>query len=144
MFLGEHQHTLDAKGRVSLPRRFRGESGEHLVVSKGLENCLYVMPGDTFQEFLDTLLAGNDLTATQRTVRRFFFAGASEVDVDKAGRISIPPALREHAGLVKDVAVIGNGDRIEIWDSAAWEAYTTSAASDIETTAEELAARGVL
>jgi MraZ protein len=144
MFLGEYQHTLDAKGRVSLPRRFRDQAGGKLVVSKGLEKCLYVLPAVEFDEFASRLVSGNDLMGNQRELRRHFFAGADEVDVDSAGRIALKSSLRAHAGLSKEVAVIGNADRIEIWDAAAWEQYSSRIAAGIEDAAEELADKGIL
>lgn len=144
MFLGEYRHTLDAKGRVSLPRKFRDQTGGQLVVSKGFEKSVYVMPRETWDDFLANLLDGNELTKNQRQLRRFFLGGAMEVDVDSAGRITLSPALREYAGLVKDVAVIGNGDRVELWDSGAWASYNEATAAGIEEAAEELADKGIL
>lgn len=144
MFLGEYQHTLDAKGRVSLPRRFRDQTGGKLVVTKGLENSLWVMTKEEWDAFEGALLQGNQLTANQRKLRLFFLGSAGEVDVDGAGRIAVPKPLRDHAGLTRDVAVIGNGDRIELWDSEAWAAYNQATATGIEQAAEELADKGIL
>jgi MraZ protein len=144
MFLGEFQHTLDAKGRVSLPRKFRDETGSKLVVSKGLENCLYVYPADGYREFLDNLMSASAFDRNGRAVRRFFTAGATEVDVDSAGRIALTPVLREFGHLSKDVVVAGVGDHIEIWDAEAWNAYGDANATTIEDAAEELARNGIL
>ena len=144
MFLGEYQHTLDAKGRVSLPRRFRDATGSHLVVSKGFEKCVYVYPAEGYKDFLESLMAGSDFNRETRAVRRFFTAGAIEADVDTAGRIALTPVLREHAGLSKDVIVAGVGDHIEIWDAKAWDAYEDEHAATIEDAAEELARQGIL
>jgi MraZ protein len=144
MFLGEYQHTLDAKGRVSLPIKFRYSTGGQIVVSKGLEECLYVYPATGYQALLDKLMAGGDFDRNIRALRRFFIAGASETDVDSAGRIAITPALRAHAGLTKDVVVAGVGDHIELWDAAKWAAYENDQASTIEDAAEELVRQGVL
>jgi MraZ protein len=144
MFLGEYQHTLDAKGRVSLPRKFRDATGGRLVVSKGFEKSLAVYPVDVYESFLDGLVSGGDMTRDMRAVRRHFTAGAAEVDVDSAGRISLTGSLREFAGLNKDVVVAGVGDHIEIWDAGAWAAYETEHAKTIEDAAEELARQGIL
>lgn len=144
MFLGEYQHTLDAKGRVSLPRRFRDATGVHLVVSKGFEGCVYVYPAEGYKEFLEQLLVGSDFNRETRDVRRFFTAGAIEADVDSAGRVALTPVLREHAGLARDVVVAGVGDHIEIWDAKAWKAYEDQHAATIEDAAEELARQGLL
>ncbi|HEY5549223.1 MAG TPA: division/cell wall cluster transcriptional repressor MraZ [Coriobacteriia bacterium] len=144
MFLGEYQHTLDAKGRVSLPRKFRDEIGSRLVVSKGLENCLYVYPAEGYTAFLENLLGASDFDRNSRAVRRHFTAGASEVDIDSAGRVALAPVLREFAGLSRDVIVAGVADHLEIWDAAAWTAYETANASTIEDAAEELFRSGLL
>jgi len=144
MFLGEYQHTLDAKGRVSLPARFRANLTGKLVVSKGLESCLYVHSEAEYQDFVDRLVAKDDFKASSRKLRRFFLAGSQEVELDSAGRVSISSVLRDFAGLEKDVAVIGNGSRIEIWDAGTWAEYNESAADDVEALAEELANAGML
>jgi MraZ protein len=144
MFLGEHQHTLDAKGRVSLPAKFRAEMTGSLVVSKGLDKCLYVYSADEYRRFVETLTTGNDFNSKQRQLRRFFVAGAQDVELDSAGRISLSPALREYAGLKKEIAVTGNGTRIEIWDAAAWATYNGEGEGSIEDLAEELADAGLL
>lgn len=144
MFLGDFQHTLDAKGRVSLPARFRNELAGRLVVAKGLEGCLYVYPADAYNDFLMRLMAGNDFDAEARRVRRFFTSGAVETELDSAGRIMLTPVLREYAKLTRDVSITGNGDRIEIWDAQAWTAYNGETTENIEDAAEGLAAKGIL
>lgn len=143
MFLGDHQHTLDAKGRVSLPAKFRAQMTGKIVVAKGLDKCLYVYPADEYTRFVSTLLGRNDFDEKTRKVRRFFMAGAVETELDSAGRVSLPANLREYANLSKDVAVTGSGDRIEIWDAAAWDEYRTGGES-IESLAEELPGTGLL
>lgn len=143
MFLGDHQHTLDAKGRVSLPAKFRAQMTGRIVVAQGLDRCLYVYPADEYESFVADLIAQEDFEPRVRRVRRFFTAGAVDVELDSAGRISLPVNLREYAALCKDVAVIGNGNRIEIWDAAAWDSYGESGES-IEDLAKELADAGLL
>jgi len=144
MFLGEYQHTLDAKGRVSLPRKFRDATGGRLVVSKGFEKSLAVYPVEAYERFLADLMSGGDLTRDMRAVRRHFTAGADEVEVDSAGRISLNTTLRAFAGLSKDVVVAGVGDHIEIWDAKSWASYEEEHAATIEDAAEELARQGIL
>jgi MraZ protein len=144
MFLGEYQHTLDAKGRVSLPARFRAEVTGKIVVAKGLDNCLYIYPAEEYARFKDSLLEGSDFDPRKRQLRRFFMTGAYETELDSAGRVSIPPKLREHAGLSRDIAVTGNGNRIELWDSEAWDSYNDASTEKIEDLASELADAGLL
>jgi MraZ protein len=145
MFLGEYQHTLDAKGRVSLPAKFRGDvPGGRLVVSKGLEGCLLATPADEFEGTIQRLLESNPFDAQARRLRRFFLSGASEADLDAAGRVSIAVSLRHYAELDKDVTIIGAGEWIEIWDTAKWEAYNAETAGSLEDSAADLADKGIL
>jgi len=144
VFLGEFQHTVDAKGRVSLPRKHRDEIGSRVVVTKGLEGCLYVYSPEGYRDFLEEVLGNSSLGHEARALRRHFIAGASEVDVDSAGRVAISPALREFAQLSREVVIAGVADHIEIWDAGAWAAYEEANASTIEDAADKLAARGIL
>ncbi len=144
MFLGEYQHTLDAKGRVSLPSKFRAQMTGKLVVAKGFDKCLYVYPADAYEKFVAGLLGREDFDPRIRQLRRLFTAGAVEAELDSAGRISLPPKLREHAGLSKDVAITGNGNRIEIWDAGSWSAYEGETELNAEDLARELADAGLL
>ena len=143
MFLGEYQHTLDAKGRVSLPAKFRLQMTGNVVVAKGIDKNLYVYEASEYEKFVGELTARNEFNAKVRQLRAFFTGGAHETDLDSAGRVSIPPALRDHAGLGKDVTVIGNGSRVEIWDTTAWQAYQSKAAESIDDIAQELADAGL-
>jgi MraZ protein len=143
MFLGDFQHTLDAKGRVSLPAKFRNQLSGSIVVAKGLEGCLYVYPAEAYNAFLAGLVKGNDFDPEARRVRRFFTSGATETELDGAGRVMLPPVLREYAELKRDVSITGNGDRIEIWDAQAWAAYNGETTEHNEDAAKELAAKGI-
>jgi MraZ protein len=123
VFLGTHSPRLDEKGRLFLPARFRDELAEGVVITKGQERCLFVFPLDEFRRVTEAL---SQAPVTQKTVRdysRVFFASASQEVPDKQGRVTIPPALREYAGLTKDCVVIGANTRVEIWDTVAWETY---------------------
>jgi MraZ protein len=145
MFLGDYQHTLDAKGRISLPAKFRAEMTGKLVVAKGFEGCLYVYSAEEYGRFVESLVAKEDFDPAMRRIRRFFTTGAVEAELDSAGRISLPLVLREHAGLKKDVAVTGNANRIELWDGERWAAYNSGEdEGSIEDLAKELAAAGLL
>ncbi|HEX6754409.1 MAG TPA: division/cell wall cluster transcriptional repressor MraZ [Mycobacteriales bacterium] len=123
MFLGTHSPRLDDKGRLFLPAKFRDELAEGVVITKGQERCLYVFPMAEFRRVTEAM---SQAPVTQKTVRdysRVFFASASDEVPDKQGRITVPPALREYAGLSRDCVVIGANTRVEVWDAAAWEAY---------------------
>ena len=123
MFLGTHSPRLDEKGRLFLPAKFRDELAEGLVITKGQERCLFVFP---IQEFRRITAALSAAPVTQKAVRdysRVFFASASDEIPDRQGRVTIPPQLRQYAGLTKDCVVIGANTRVEIWDTEAWEAY---------------------
>lgn len=123
MFLGTHSPRLDEKGRLFLPAKFRDELAEGVVITKGQERCLYVFPMAEFQRVTEAM---SQAPVTQKTVRdysRVFFASASDEVPDKQGRITVPPSLREYAGLTRDCVVIGANTRVEVWDAAAWDAY---------------------
>lgn len=138
MFMGEYSHSIDAKGRVILPAKFRDELGSHFVVTRGLEGCLAVY---TMESWLTLANSMKKLKASKENVRafkRFLFGSAAEVEFDKQGRILIPGTLREYAHLTKDVTVLGTGDKVELWDKAAYEAYAAKIVPDMEDIAETL------
>lgn len=144
MFLGEHQHTLDAKGRLSLPAKFRADMTGRLVVAKGLGDCLYVYSAEDYAAFINRLMERDDFDPKFRQVRRFFTSGAIEAELDTAGRISVPQVLRDYASLERDVAVIGNGNRIELWSAPTWAEYNGDTTDRIEDVTKELADLGIL
>ncbi len=123
MFLGTHTPRLDDKGRLALPARFRSDLEAGLVITKGQERCLFVFPMAEFSRITERLRTA---PVTERSVRdysRVFFASASHEVPDGQGRITVPPALRDYAGLHKDCVVIGANSRVEVWDAAAWQSY---------------------
>ena len=127
MFLGEYQHSVDSKGRLVLPAKFRARLEGGLVVTKGQERCLYVFPVDQWDEEVEKI---NRLPRTDRRSRNYarsFFGAASDQPMDSQGRIQIPPPLRDYGGLQKDVVVVGVSDHIEIWDVDSWEANSSEA-----------------
>ncbi|NTU71127.1 MAG: division/cell wall cluster transcriptional repressor MraZ [Coriobacteriia bacterium] len=144
MFLGDYQHTMDAKGRVSLPSKFRAQLTGKLVVAKGFEGCLAVYSTDEYDRYVGALMAKQDFDEEVRRLRRKLTSGAQEVELDSAGRISLTQQLRDYAGLKKDVAVTGNGNRIEIWDSERWATYIGDDGGSIEDLASKLATAGLL
>jgi MraZ protein len=121
MFLGEHQHSLDAKGRVILPARFRDQLEGGAVMAKALDGCLAVYPVDEFQRVAATLREARARGATQRQAARTYFAGAVEIAPDKQGRVAVPQHLRTFANLERDVIVAGSFDHIEIWDAQTFQ-----------------------
>lgn len=124
MFLGTYTPRLDDKGRLFLPAKFRDQLSEGLVVTRGQERCLTVWPRPAFEQ---VALQAQAAPVTDRAVRdytRLLFAGASDDQPDKQGRLSIPPMLREYASLARDVVVIGLVNRLEIWDASRWQSYS--------------------
>ena len=118
MFLGEYQHSLDAKGRVILPARFREQLEGGAVMARALDGCLAVYALDEFQRVAGKLGEARERGARERQAARSYYSGAVDFTLDKQGRVAIPPHLREYAGLDKDVVVAGGFDHIEIWDAA--------------------------
>ena len=124
MFMGEYNHTIDAKGRLIIPSKFREVLGEEFVITKGLDGCLFVYDNQEWNAFEEKLKALPLNKKDNRQFVRFFLAGAAEVEVDKQGRILLPPVLREYANLTKDVVLVGVLSRVEIWDKDRWQENT--------------------
>jgi MraZ protein len=123
MFLGTHSPRLDEKGRLILPAKFREQLEDGVVVTRGQERCLYVFPVAEFARLADQLRQAPVTSKQARDYLRVFLSGASDEIVDRQGRVTIPTALRTYAGLTRDCAVIGAGQRVEIWEAAAWDSY---------------------
>ena len=115
MFMSEYNHTIDAKGRLIIPSKFREALGDEFVISKGMDGCLYVYANEDWNAFEQKLTSLPVTNKSARQFARFFLAGAASVEVDKQGRILVPGNLREFAKLDKDVVLVGVGSRIEIW-----------------------------
>ena len=138
MFLGTHAPKLDEKGRLFLPAKYRDELSGGVVITKGQERCLYVFPIAEFTRITEAL---RDAPVTAKGVRdktRILFASASDEVPDKQGRITVPPGLREYAGLQRDCIVIGANTRLEIWDAQAWETYLAAQEDSFSEAAEEV------
>jgi MraZ protein len=138
MFLGTHTPRLDDKGRLFLPAKYREELAGGVVVTKGQERCLYVFPGAEFARIADALRVAPVTAKAVRDYSRVFFASASDEIPDKQGRVTIPPGLRDYAGLQRDCAVIGANTRLEIWDAAAWDTYRVDQEDAFSAMSEEV------
>lgn len=138
MFLGEYLHTLDPKNRLSLPAKFRKGLGRTIVVTRGLDRCLYIYPRKAWEKVAQSYASDVNGNAARRGLARLFLAGSSEVEVDSTGRALIPEPLRAFAA-IKDKAVIaGVADRVEVWEAGAWEAYTAAIERDADNYAEKV------
>ena len=123
MFLGTHFLKLDAKGRIILPAKFREGLADGLVLTKGQDRCLVVWPRAEFDAYAEQLRANVQANARVRAMTRVFFSSAFDESVDSQGRLTVPPVLREYAGLDRDLTVVGADTRIEIWSTQAWDEY---------------------
>jgi MraZ protein len=123
VFLGTHSPRLDDKGRLILPAKYREELATGLVLTKGQDGCLYVFPAAEFSRITDALRTAPVTAKAVRDYSRVLFASASDEELDRQGRITIPPGLREYAGLDRDCVVIGANTRLEIWEASAWASY---------------------
>ena len=142
MLLGEFEHTIDDKSRLTLPARFRQAFVDGVVVSRGFDGCLYAYPRPDWAQAIEARLNELDpLSKESRQLHRYFYAGATESELDKQGRVGIPAALMEHAKLGRDVVVAGVHDHLEIWDRAAWRRELAEVEGSAEHVAERLASR---
>ncbi len=138
MLMGEYHHTIDDKGRIFVPAKFRPELGEQFVVTRGLESCLFVYSMNEWNKIVSKL---NTLPFTKQSVRnfsRFFLSGATIVELDKQGRINITSPLTTYASLEKECIIIGVGERLEIWNEKAWNEFLDQNIDDMSRIAEDL------
>ena len=141
MFMSEYNHTLDTKGRLIIPAKFREVLGEEFVISKGMDGCLFVYANDDWNAFEQKLTSLPLINKEARQFARFFLAGAATVEVDKQGRILLPAHLREFAGLEKDVVLVGVGSRVEIWSKERY--LENNDFDDMDEIAEHMAELGI-
>ena len=142
MLLGAYEHTIDDKNRLTLPAKFRQAFADGIVVTRGLDGCLYAFRRPDWDRLLESRLATLDpLSPEGRRLERFFYSGASETELDKQGRLMLPGALIEHAKLGRDVVVAGVHDHLEIWDRDAWNRELAEVEGSAEDVAERLAAK---
>jgi MraZ protein len=140
MLLGSYDHTIDDKNRLTLPAKFREAFTDGVVITRGLDGCLYAYRRADWDRLVESRLAPLDpLSPETRRLERFFYSGASEAELDKQGRVMVPAPLLEHAQLGKEVVVAGVNDRLEIWDRAAWRRELAEVEGSAEDVAERLA-----
>ncbi len=144
MFLGEYQHSLDEKKRVSLPKSYRKDLGRTVVMTRGLDNCLFIYSRKTWEGVAKKLSELSLAQADTRGFNRFILSGAAEVEVDSAGRILIPDHQKEFAGLNKEIVFAGVSDRVEVWEAARWSAYKSRIEKQADQLAEKLGEIGAL
>lgn len=142
MFMGEYNHTIDAKGRLIVPAKFREILGDNFIVTKGLDGCLFVYPNDEWTRFEEKLKSLPLTNKNARQFTRFFLAGAAACVVDKQGRILLPQVLREFASLEKDVVLVGVASRIEIWSRERWDESMNTYDGDMDEVAENMESLG--
>ena len=144
MFFGEYEHTIDDKSRLTLPARFREQLDGGVVLAKGLDGYVAVYPRAAWQATIEARLAALDpLTREARELRRFFFAGAADAELDKNGRVLVPLALARHARLNRDVVVAGVYDHLEIWDRSVWVEHLRAVEGSADHVAERLAEKRI-
>lgn len=143
MLLGEHKHNLDTKGRMAIPAKFREELKSGAIITRGIDNCLFIFTTKEWEVLAGKLTALPLAQANSRAFVRLMLSGAVDVETDSQGRILIPDYLRQYAGLNKKVVVAGLYNRIEVWDAEKWEKYKAKTESSSEEIAEKLSELGI-
>ena len=143
MLLGEFKHSLDVKGRMAIPAKFRDKLEAGAIITRGIDNCLFVFANNEWEILAKKLVALPLAQANSRAFARLMLAGATDVEIDNQGRILIPDYLRKYAGLSKSVVVAGLYNRIEVWDEVAWTTYKVKTESSSEEIAEQLGELGI-
>lgn len=143
MLLGEHKHNLDTKGRMAIPAKFREELKSGAIITRGLDNCLFIFTSKEWEALAQKLVALPLAQANSRAFVRLMLSGATDVEVDGQGRVLIPDYLRRYASLTKQVIVAGLYNRIEVWDVEKWEKYKAKTESSSEEIAEKLGELGI-
>lgn len=137
MFIGEYHHTIDEKGRLTLPSKVRTELKDNFIVTRGLDGCLFVYPASEWDNIIDKY---RELPNTKdaRNFMRFFLSGATTASLDKQGRVNIPSPLIEYANLEKDCVIIGVNERLEVWDKTRWDTFMTENEDNFTELADKL------
>ncbi len=142
MLLGEYEHTVDDKNRLTLPAKFRRAFTDGVVLTRGMDGCVDAYPRAEWERYVETRLAGlHPFSGESRRLRRFLFSSATDAELDRQGRVMIPAGLSSHAGLGREVVVAGVHDHVEIWDRAAWRSHLREVEGSAEHVAERLAAQ---
>ncbi len=144
MLIGEYTHNIDAKKRLSLPSKWRKELGESVVITRGLDNCLFIYPLKEWEKITEKIGSLPLGQADTRGFNRFFLSGAVEAEVDSVGRILVPDFLKEFAGLTSKVVLAGIHDRVEMWDEKRWIEYKRRIEGQADALAEKLGEIGIL
>jgi MraZ protein len=121
MFLGQYEHTIDEKGRLTIPAKFREELGDGLILTQGFEGSLLALPPDLFEQMSNRVRSMSITDSNSRALRRFIFASASLIEIDKAGRMLLPSFLRDSANLADNAVLVGNGEYFEVWSPEVWQ-----------------------
>lgn len=143
MFIGEYRHNIDSKGRLAIPAKLRKELSKGAVVTRGLDNCLFLYPQAEWKKIAEKLSNLPISQSKARAFSRLMLAGAMDVDLDNQGRVTLPEYLRDFAALKKKTIVAGMFDRLEIWDETKWQTYKTSSERDSSNIAEALGELGI-
>lgn len=143
MFIGEYKHNIDPKGRMAIPAKFRGKLKKGAVVTRGLDNCLFLYTREAWEKIAEKLANLPISQSKARAFSRLMLAGAMDLDIDSQGRINLPDYLQKYAGLDKKVVVAGLYDRMEIWNEEVWDKYKTGAENESAEIAETLGELGV-
>ena len=138
MFIGEYHHTIDEKGRIIIPAKFRDSLGEQFIITRGIENCLFVYSLENWAKITDKLTSLPFTKKDARTFSRFFLSGATDVELDKQGRVNVSQPLIDYANLSKDCVIIGTGDRLEIWSQESWDVFFDSTKDSMSDIADHL------
>ncbi len=143
MFIGEYKHSLDSKGRVAMPVKFRPKIGTGGIITKGLDRCLFIFTSKDWEVLAQKLITLPLVQANSRAFVRLMVAGAMDIELDKQGRILVPDYLREYAGLQKETVIAGVYNRIEVWNSETWKNYKSKTESSSDEIAEKLGELGI-
>lgn len=143
MFIGEYKHTIDDKGRVAVPVKFRADLVKGAVVTRGLDSSLFLLPSEEWGKLTDKLASLPLGQANSRAFARLMLAGAMDAMLDKQGRFIIPEYLRQYAGLRKNIVIVGVNTRLELWDEEAWMAYSAKTQADAGAIAEQMGGLGI-
>ncbi len=141
MLIGEYNQNLDAKGRLNIPSKFRNDLGEAFVVSKGLDNSVWIYPKEEWLRFTQELESAP--ADRRRKLQRFFCSGAEECSIDSQGRVVLPAKIREYANITKEVVVVGVSNKVEVWNSSAWESYMDDPQFDADEIAKVMEEIGI-
>ncbi|MDO8601953.1 MAG: division/cell wall cluster transcriptional repressor MraZ [bacterium] len=143
MFIGEYKHSIDEKGRMAIPAKFRSALNQAAVITRGLDHCLYIYTAGEWERWSEKVRALPQTKADNRAFQRLMLAGAVDVELDSQGRVLIPEYLRTYAGITKQTIVAGVYDRLEIWDEAKWQEYKTKTEASSDEIAEKLEGLGI-